>query len=622
MKRLVRLSIFGAVVSFVLLTALGASGSGSKNAAAIPDFTPAQLAAPAGANWPLENGNLQSWRYSTLTQINASNGGSLKLAWDTHLANPTSAEQLVGGNANPIVYNGTMYVQDGWTRITALDAATGKTLWQFDPQVGLNVPGNGTDMRSVGMGNGMVFTGAYGTVYAINAQTGAQAWATQVVNPVGGGGIDVSPVYYKGLVLIGTTGGDWGGACEVVALNAKTGKVVWHYSTIPSNPKAYGWNTWPANKYYYGGGAVWDMPSVDPKLDLVYVGTGNALPFNGLINGPGAEYGANGVYAIHALTGKFAWFFQEVHHDIWDYDGMQTPLVDTITVGGKRTDVVDHINKDAYNYVLDAATGKPVIKVVETPVEQNPLDHTYPTQPIPVGDELVPHVVQDPQDWQGLVAPDGKPYIISTQPFQTYTDQQYLVVSPTAGGGVEWPDPSFSARTGYEYVCANVQSGAIESPPAVDQHPVISQIFGNGGLGGVMQLKFGSSPTALSIARLVAFDPATNKVIWKHDEVSMIAGPNKGNATPCSSPVTTTASGLALIGRVVINSQYPNGVGMVQAFDDKTGNLVWQLPVLVNGQAIPVVPRITLYSVGGKEYIVSFSHFSTAGADVSAYALP
>jgi outer membrane protein assembly factor BamB len=150
---------------------------------------------------------------------------------------------------------------------------------------------------------------------------------------------------------------------------------------------------------------------------------------------------------------------------------------------------------------------------------------------------------------------------------------------------------------------------------------VISQIFGNGGLGGVMQLKFGSSPTALSIARLVAFDPATNKVIWKHDEVSTIAGPNKGSATPCSSPVTTTGSGLALIGRVVINSQYPGGVGMVQAFDDKTGNMVWQLPVLVNGQAIPIVPRITVYSVGGKEYIVSFSHFSTAGADVSAYAL-
>src|SRR5579862_5361424 len=176
MKRFVRSLVVGTALAFALVTAVGASGSGANTAAAIPDFTPAQLSAPAGANWPLENGNLQSWRYSTLNQISASNGGSLKLAWDTHLSNPTTPEQIAQANANPIVYGGTMYVQDAWTRITALDAASGKTLWQFDPQVGLNVAGNGTNMRSLGMGDGMIFTGAYGTVYGINAQTGAQVW--------------------------------------------------------------------------------------------------------------------------------------------------------------------------------------------------------------------------------------------------------------------------------------------------------------------------------------------------------------------------------------------------------------------------------------------------------------
>jgi len=614
-KRLVHLLVFGTVVSFVLFIAVGASASGSKSAAAIPDFTAAQLSAPAGANWPLENGNLQSWRYSTLNQVTGSNGGSLKLAWETHLANPTSPEKLASGNANPIVYNGTMYVQDAWTRITALDASSGKTLWQFDPQVGLNVAGNGTDMRSLGMGDGMIFTGAYGTVYSINAQTGAQVWATQVVNPVGGGGIDVSPVYYNGEVIIGTTGGDWGGACETVALDAKTGKVRWHYSNIPSNPKAYGWNTWPANRWYYGGAAEWDMPAVDSTLGNVYVGVGQPLPFNGLINGPGEELGTDGVYALNAMTGKFVWFYQEVHHDIWDYDGMQTPLVETITHNGKKMDIIDHINKDAYNYILDAATGKPVVGVVETPVPQNPLDHSYPTQPIPVGDELVPHIPADTVDYQGIVAPDGKPYIVATTPFATYTDQQYVVIAPTANGGVEWPDPSFSPSTGLEYVCANVQEAGYESPPAADQHPVISSS------GAIIQWRSSTSPNSLSIARLVAFNPATNKIVWKHDEVST-GGIARGNATPCSSPVTTTASGLALIGRIVATPQYPNGVGMIQAFDATTGNLDWQVPVLVNGQAVAVVPRITPYSIGGKEYIVSFTHFSTAGADISAFTLP
>ena len=171
----------------------------------------------------------------------------------------------------------------------------------------------------------MIFTEANATVYAINAQTGAQVWATQVEDPTSGAELDSSPLYYKGLVISGTAGGDSGAACIAVALDAKTGKVKWHYSMIPGNPKAYGWNTWPSTRWYYGGGAIWDPVTIDPKNDLVYMGTGQPLPFNGLMNGPGAETGVNGVYALNALTGKFVWWFQEVHHDIWDYDSMQTP---------------------------------------------------------------------------------------------------------------------------------------------------------------------------------------------------------------------------------------------------------------------------------------------------------
>ena len=119
----------------------------------------------------------------------------------------------------------------------------------------------------------------------------------------------------------------------------------------------------------------------------------------------------------------------------------------------------------------------------------------------------------------------------------------------------------------------------------------------------------------------MAFNPATNLIVWKHDEVST-GGIANGNAASCASAVTTTASGLAIIGRVVATSQYPNGVAAIQAFNTKDGSLAWQIPVLVNGQAIPVVPRLTPYAVNGKEYLVSFTHFATAGADVSAFALP
>src|SRR5205823_682774 len=115
---------------------------------------------------------------------------------------------------------------------------------------------------------------------------------------------------------------------------------------------------------------------------------------------------------------------------------------------------------------------------VETPVPQDPRVHTWPTQPIPVGDELVPHVVQNPSEWAGLIAPDGKPYVIATQPFTPYSDQAYVVISPNFGGGVEWPEPSFSPQTGTEYVCTNIQSSAYKA--GTDRSAVIGPINGFG----------------------------------------------------------------------------------------------------------------------------------------------
>jgi quinohemoprotein ethanol dehydrogenase len=604
--RLGRVLVFVSVMAVVLLTAVGASGSRSKTAVSIPAFTASQLDAASGANWIEENGNLSSWRYSSLTQINGSNGGSIKLAWSDHFASAPNGDQRAQGNANPVEYNGILYQEDSWSRIFAVDAASGKTLWSFDPQIALNAPGNGTDMRSIAIGNGMVFYGTFGVVYGLNAQTGAQEWATQIVDPNGGNGIDAAPVYYDGMVLIGTTGGDWGGSCIMVALDASTGKVKWYYSNIPSSPKAYGWNTWPSHRAFFGGGAVWDPVTVDSADGLVYYGTGNPIPWAGYLNGPGEELGTESVVALHVATGKLAWEFQEVHHDIWDYDSMQTPVLATITQNGKQVKVLDHTNKDAYNYVLDAVTGKPVDPVVEVPVPQEAADHTWPTQPIPATempgspDEIVPHIPADPEAWTGL-APDGKPYVVASHLFQPYDDSNYLVYAPSAGGGIEWPENAFSPQTGYLYMCLNETDIALEAVPPADLHPVL------GNVGVILGIKAGGSPTSVNTGRLVAVDPATNKIVWKVDT------PRVGNtATPCSSPVTTTASGLVLIGR---------NNGMIQAYDAKSGAFLWQVQNMVSGQAVPAAPRLTVYSVGGKEYLLAATD-SILGPELDAYTLP
>jgi alcohol dehydrogenase (cytochrome c) len=575
---------------------VGASGSRSASDVSIPAFSAADLAKPAGNDWISDNGNIQGWRYSSLSQINGSNGNSLKLVWSAHLAPPATPERVAAANGHPIEYQGVLYQEDAWTRVTAIDATSGKILWQFDPQVGLNVPGNGTDMRGVGIGDGKVYYAIYGTVYALDAKTGAQVWANQIVDPNSGGGTDIAPVYYKGMVILGTTGGDWGGACIVIALDAKTGKTKWFYNTIPSNPRQPGWNTWPSHRSYFGGGAVWDPISIDPKLDLVYAGVSNPVPYAGSLNGPGKELNTESVLALHAATGKFAWVYQEVHHDIWDYDAMQTPVVGFIKQNGKQVDVVDSLNKNAYNFILYADSGKPVVGIPEVPVPQNAAQHTYPTQPIPKGDDLIPHVPSDPDAWQGL-APDGKPFEISKQPYTPYDETHYVVVAPTYTGGTDWYESGFSPRTGYFYACVNVTSFAYEAFPPADIHPVI------GNVGSFAANKTATSPTSTRIGRLVAVDMTTNKMVWKTDT------PNSF----CTSPVLMTGGGLVIIGR---------NEGTINAYDDKTGNLMWSIPNIVSGQQTPVNPRITTYAVNGKQYIVAFTNSTVLGPELDAYALP
>src|SRR5258708_15609362 len=140
-KRLVQFLICGSVVSFVLFAVVGASGSGAKSAVTIPDFSVSQLLAPGGADWITTNGNIKAQRYSSLNQINTSNGSGLKLAWTTHLANPATTDPLGAGNQQPLVYNGVLYTQDGWGRVTAMDATSGKIEWQFHPPIPPNGPG-------------------------------------------------------------------------------------------------------------------------------------------------------------------------------------------------------------------------------------------------------------------------------------------------------------------------------------------------------------------------------------------------------------------------------------------------------------------------------------------------
>jgi outer membrane protein assembly factor BamB len=254
--------------------------------------------------------------------------------------------------------------------------------------------------------------------------------------------------------------------------------------------------------------------------------------------------------------------------------------------------------------------------VKETPFPQEPRAHTFPTQPIPQYDELVPHHVLDPEHYNGVIAPNGKPYIVppvDAQPYYPYTDDSFVAVVGLSG--IRWNTPAFDPTTEMEYACTNYTSLAMKAPPAVDQHPVITNV------GAIIQWQISTPTDATSYARVVAFKPGTGKVVWRFDE-STTGGIAAGNATQCDSSVTATAGGLVLIGRVVATKDFPNGGAFIQAIDSASGKFLWQIPVLLNGRAVPSSPRLSTYSVGGKQYLVSFMHSAVFGADVTAFALP
>ena len=283
------------VLAFALFVALTGVSSGAKNSATAipiaPAFTAAQLVQHAGANWLSVQGDLENDRYSTLTQIKPSNVGKLKLAWHIHFGDcPTKNQLCSGEEENATVYDGVMYLEDVHSEVFALNAATGKTIWKVKPTwLPGYKPGAGGRTPGVSLANGMVFQAlSDGVLVAYDQKTGKIDWSTVVGNWKKGVSLSVTPAYYNGMLIVGTSGGDGGGASSIIsAFNAQTGQVIWTWSEVPTHGQPGG-NTWPLSDRTgsnYGGGAIWQNPLIDAKDGLVITGTGNPNPWNS--RGPG-----------------------------------------------------------------------------------------------------------------------------------------------------------------------------------------------------------------------------------------------------------------------------------------------------------------------------------------------
>ncbi len=317
--------------------------------------------------WLSDGRTYDAQRYSPLNQITPANVGKLGLAWYADL------NTYRGVEGTPLFIDGVLYDVSAWNIVTAYDARTGKQLWTYDPQVPREW-GRYACCEPVSRGiaawkGRIILATLDGRLIAVDARSGQPVWTTQTFDKTQPYSITGAPRVFDGKVVIGNGGADLGARGFVGAYDADTGKPLWRFYVTPGDPAkgfedkamAMAAKTWNGEWWKLGGGgAPWDSITYDPKLQLVYFGTGNGTPLVAQYRSPGG--GDNlflcSVVAVNVDSGKYAWHYQEVPSEEWDYDCNQTLIQADLKIGGKPRQVLLHAPKDGFFYVLDRRTGK------------------------------------------------------------------------------------------------------------------------------------------------------------------------------------------------------------------------------------------------------------------------
>ena len=321
-------------------------------------------------DWPTVGFDYAETRYSKLKDINTDNVKQLGLKWSYNL------ESLRGIEATPIVVDGIMYDSASWSVVHAIDARTGKRIWTYDPGVDRSKGYRGccdVVSRGVALYKGKVFVAAYdGRLIALDAATGKKIWEEDtIIDHSHSYTVTGAPRVVKGKVIIGNGGAEYGARGYVTAYDAETGKQDWRWFVVPGDPskpfedesmeKAA--KTWdPAGKWWVngGGGNSWDTITYDPELNLVYIGTGNGAPWNRNLRSPagGDNLYLASIVALNADTGKYVWHYQETPGDNWDYTSTQPMILADITINGQPRKVILHAPKNGFFFVIDRTNGK------------------------------------------------------------------------------------------------------------------------------------------------------------------------------------------------------------------------------------------------------------------------
>jgi quinohemoprotein ethanol dehydrogenase len=450
--------------------------------------------------------------YSPLSDINDTNVARLGLAWERKLGTYRGLE------ATPIVVDGVLYTSGVFGRVYAMDAATGKELWTYDPEVdgqyGRYACCDAVN-RGVAVWQGRVYVGALdGYLHAIDAATGKRIWRVDTLparGPKAPYTLTATPVVARDLVIVGSAGADFAGVRGyIAAFDIKTGAFRWRFYTVPRDPKlgpqdqphlVEAVKTWDPNHHWdHGiGGTVWNGISYDPKLNLLYFGTGNGAPYNVRETGNtgGDDLYTAAIIAVHADTGQLAWYYQTTPGDRWDYDSIQNMILTDLDLGEGPRPVLMQASKNGYYYVLDRATGKLLsarnfanvtwatgIDAAGRPIVSDRAEYT-------TGPKLIFPSFAGAHSWQPM----------------SYDPQTHLTYIPT----IEWPMVLIDAEKSRAGLVES--SFTVQAVPAEDYDPkALKSLYG---VQPPLEKLVAGGPPSKTEGYLRAWDPVHQKLAWE-----------------------------------------------------------------------------------------------------------